>query len=195
MRVCGSASTPSRPLPRHVAQAVRSARHHSAASAPPPSARRWRRSRPAFVVVGCGSTSRSGSRGPPLPPCAPGERRATCRYALEPGRDTRGGWGEPWPPQWCTGTHTEATSRPVSLCPSEARRAPASPPSKPGVAGPSRKRVTNSSRHPRLARGGVCRYGAKGSQRTSCSHRVPAPRGHGSDHGPELFPRTIDWRN
>jgi len=34
----------------------------------PPSARRWHRSRPAFVVGVCGPTSRSGSRGPPSPP-------------------------------------------------------------------------------------------------------------------------------
>ena len=94
------------------------------------------------------------ARGDPtLPPCVPGERRTTRRCALEPDRETRGGWGEPWPPQCGEGTYLEAESRGVSMRPTEALRAPALPPPKPGFTGPSRKRETNASRHPRRALG------------------------------------------
>jgi len=79
--------------PRHVAQAVRSARRHSAASAPPPSARRWHRSRPTFVVAARGD-----------PPCRLASLVSEGRRAITPLNQTEiqgGGWGEPRPPQWC----------------------------------------------------------------------------------------------
>jgi len=159
---------------RHVAQAVRSARRHSAASAPPPSARRWGTARPAFVVVGCDPTGRSGSRGPPLPPCVPGERRATRRYAPEPGRDTRGGLGgAPAPPVVQKGR----TPKPRAMVPACGRpKLHAHRPCR-RQSRASRGRAGRGQRVPRgirgLHAGRPCRCDAE----TRCRIRLPPPHG------------------